>query len=169
MDTITNVRLINRAFIKVPSVPKHRLYYFYKIVNISEKYGLSIRISTNSQYNEYPFIEAIYIKKPITIKEFYTYITNISDYLYMYNGVEPYTKLEFSVSYEISLDSQVVSSKSQLYLHYNIHRNEEEIIAIDYNEMPIHLIPPFKQIVITDKMLKSGIEQQTIFLKSSAS
>ena len=167
METITHLRLINKAFIKVPKSPKPRLYYLYKTIALSDKNKIDIKVSSSSAYDMFPYLDGMFVKSNIKIRDFYKYITELAGYLNMYNGTKPYTKLELNVSYQIQNKQDIIENKTQVYVHYNIENDKIEIKTLDYNDQPILLIPNFKQSVITDEQLETGQNHKLIFLKSS--
>lgn len=171
MNLITYIRLVNRVLIKEAESPRHRLYYMYKIINISEKYGICISAGTDGGYIDGPMILSIY-KRPeavLEVKDFYQYLKDISDYTDVYQGVQAYTKMEFKIGYSLNRDGvTIVDDKTDFAVWLDPETDKTVYRALTKHDSPIIPVKPRNQYRITDEQIQTARREGFMFKGGTA-
>ena len=164
--TLTSVRLVNRALVK--EGPVHEpLFYYNEIIKKTEQYNLAVRGSTYGAYVPGPYVEAIYPKEhenSYPIDMFIQYLKSISSCFDYYKGLKPYTILEFSISFLLSENDEIIKGKTQFVIWYDSLKEDLKYSSTDIKEEPILSVKPNLQKRITRDELDLALSTKNIFI-----
>jgi len=132
MNSIMYMRLINRAYIKDGT-------NLSKIFDIASKFNIGIKIGNISGYDDYPFIDSIYLNKKysLEIQYLWMFLLELSIYLDCYNGAMQYTFLELMIKYLLEENNLTISGETQIVSYYDHNKLQIKNMAVDMSVMPI--------------------------------
>lgn len=138
MQTISKLRLINRALIKAGQL-NNTLAGLNKVIEICETYNIAVRVGTDGGYLAGPYIDAMYLKigKTIDLADLWKFLGEISEHLDMYSNNKPYTLMEISVYFILEKDKKILQGQTQIITWYDNSENKITIKAVGFHEDPI--------------------------------
>jgi len=127
---ITTLLLANRMLV-APG-------YETKILDLANKYNISMGLYSFGNYDSGPFIKGVFKKKStiLTVPEFKEYIKELVPCLDMYKGFMPFTYAEFYINVLIKTeeDKFTMPQRFEVVVFYSIEKNSYEIKSLGKDE-----------------------------------